>query len=149
MDRSSRLSCAGTAATLPASAAAQVQLTRGPPASNGRALAGNESAGPAPAILGVTEDHDRIAQGLNDIVVHRLFGAGIDLHAALDMVGDARAADKIYHAIGELDQAIRDIRNAVFKRGTPSRSPAQPTTTESPRSPRATTSTSSPESTWP
>jgi hypothetical protein len=133
MDRSSRLSYPGTAATLPASAAAQVPPTRGPPASNGQAPAGNETAGPAPAILGVTEDHDRIARGLNDIVIHRLFGAGIDLHAALGMAGVGRAADKIGHAIGELDQAIRDIRNAVFQRGTPPRPPAQPTTTDSRR----------------
>jgi Histidine kinase len=133
MDRSSRLPCAGTAATSPASAAAEVPLTRGPPASNGQALAGNETAGPAPAILGATEDHDRIARGLNDIVVHRLFGAGIDLHAALGMVGAGRAADKIYHAIGELDQAITDIRNTIFNHGTPPRSPAQPTTTDSRR----------------
>jgi hypothetical protein len=138
MDRSSRLSCAGAAATLPA--AAQVPLTRGPPVGRGMAPGANEAAGPAPVILGVTEDHDgvtedhdRIARGLNDVVIHRLFGAGIDLHAALGMVGVGRAADKIYHAIGELDQAIRDIRDTVFNHGTPPRSPARPATTDSRR----------------
>jgi hypothetical protein len=131
MDRSSRLSCPGATATL--SAAAQVQPTRGPPGGRGMAPGGNEAAGPALVILGVTEDRDRIARGLNDIVVHRLFAAGLDLHAALGMVSVGHAADKIYHAIGELDQAIRDIRDTVFKRGTPPRSPARPTTTDSRR----------------
>ena len=131
MDRSSRLSCPGAVATLPA--AAQVPLTRGPPPGRGMAPGGNEAAGPALVILGVPEDHQRIALGLNDVVIHRLFAAGLDLHAALGMVGVGRAADKIDHAIGELDQAIRDVRDTVFNHGTPPRSPARPTTTDSRR----------------
>jgi signal transduction histidine kinase len=67
-------------------------------------------------ILRLAEDHDRIAQGLNDIVVHRLFAAGLDLQAALGLLGDHRAATKIYHAIGELDQAVVDLRDSIFGR---------------------------------
>jgi hypothetical protein len=59
------------------------------------------------------EDHDRIAQGLNDVVVRRIFAAGLDLHAALAQIGDHRGAGKIYHAIGELDHAIREIRDTI------------------------------------
>lgn len=70
------------------------------------------------------EDHERIANGLNDVVVHRLFAAGLDLQTALGLTSDHHAAGKIYHAIGEIDQAIRDIRDNIFdrdKREEPSR----------------------------
>jgi hypothetical protein len=60
--------------------------------------------------LRLAEDHDRIATGLNDIVVYRLFSAGLDLDAALGLISDHRASAKIQHAISELDLAIRDIR---------------------------------------
>ncbi len=62
----------------------------------------------------LTEEHDRIAQRMNDVVVRRIFAAGLDLQAALGLTGDHRAASKIWHAIDELDQAIRDIRNTIF-----------------------------------
>jgi signal transduction histidine kinase len=65
--------------------------------------------------LRLCEDHDRIAAGLNDVVVHRLFSAGLDLESALVLTGtDHPAAAKIEHAVGELDQAISDLRSAVF-----------------------------------
>ncbi len=128
MDQPARLSFAPAAATVPEPATAQVRLSRGHPADSRPASAGDEAASAALMLLGVTEDHDRIAQGLNDVVIHRLFAAGIDLHAALGIVRDGRAADKIYHAIGELDQAIRDVRDTICNRGTPPRSPGWPAT---------------------
>ncbi len=65
-------------------------------------------------IRALAKDHDRIAQDVNDVVVHRIFAAGLDLQAALGLIGDHPGTGKIYHAIGELDRAIRDIRNAIF-----------------------------------
>jgi hypothetical protein len=62
----------------------------------------------------LAEDHERIALGLNDVVVRRLFAAGLDLHAALALMGDHRATGKISHAIDELDQAIQNIRDTIF-----------------------------------
>ena len=91
-----------------------MRLTRGPPPGNGRAPAGNGEAVSAELTGYLTEDHDRIAQSLNDVVVRRIFAAGLDLHAALGLIGEHRGAGKIYHAIDELDNAIRDIRDAVF-----------------------------------
>ena len=61
-----------------------------------------------------SEDHDRIAGGLNDLVARRLFAAGLALKAALALTGEHRAAGKIEHAISELDQAIADLRGTVF-----------------------------------
>jgi hypothetical protein len=47
-------------------------------------------------------------------VVRRLFTAGLDLQAVLGVMGDDPMSGKIRHAVDELDQAIRDIRDAVF-----------------------------------
>ena len=70
----------------------------------------------AEAIRLLAEDHERIAHGLNDVVVRRLFSAGLDLQAALSLIGDQRVAGKIERVLGELDLAIRDLRNTVFDR---------------------------------
>lgn len=130
MDRSSSLSSAAAAA-IPVTDPPHMLLTRGPPASNGRVPVGNGVASSAEVAWDVIEDHDRIARGLNDIVVHRLFAAGLDLHAALGLIGDHRGADEIHHAIGELDQAIRDLRDTIFGRAFATAVPAQVTTMDS------------------
>ena len=62
----------------------------------------------------VIEDRERIALGLNDVVVRRLFTAGLDLQAVLGVMGDHPMSGKICHVVDELDQAIRDIRDAIF-----------------------------------
>jgi signal transduction histidine kinase len=92
----------------------QMRPTRGPPASSGWAPAGREAAGTAGPSRELTGERDRIAQRLTDVVVHRLFAAGLDLQAALGLIGDHPGADRIGHAIGELDQAITDLRDAIF-----------------------------------
>jgi hypothetical protein len=93
------------AVRLPPSRAATIPA-RGPPA--------GKAADTPEMTVRLTEDHDRIAEGLNDVVVRRLFSAGLILEAALVLIGTHPAAHKVEHAIGELDQAIRDIRGAVF-----------------------------------
>ena len=98
-----------TAATTPAPAERRVEPTRGPPPGTAQAVEGG--SGPAEAILALAEDHERIALGLNDIVVRPLFTAGLDLQAALRLIGDHPASSKIRHAVDELDQAIRDIQD--------------------------------------
>ncbi len=62
----------------------------------------------------LAEDHERIAVGMNEIVVHRLFSAGLSLAAALALMGDHPGAGKVQEALGELDLAVRDFRNVLF-----------------------------------
>ena len=81
---------------------------------------------PAEATLRLVQDHDRIAAGINDIVVRRLFSAGLSLETALGLMGDHRAAAKVWEAIGELDLAIRDFRNVLFDHQGNERSIGQP-----------------------
>ena len=65
--------------------------------------------------LRLAQDRDRIAMALNDIVIHRVFSAGLALETALGLLDSPRgAAAKIQDALGELDLAIRDVRNVLF-----------------------------------
>ena len=105
-----------SAAAIPAPDVPRELVTRGPPAGSGRAPQGS---GAAELIRYLTEDHDRIAQRMNDVVVRRIFAAGLDLQTALALIGDHHGASKIYHALDELDQAIRDIRDTIFDRNPP------------------------------
>ena len=72
------------------------------------------AAGSAETTLRRAEDQDRIVQVLNDVVVRRLFAAGLDLEIVFGLTGDYRASSEVCRAIDELDEAIRDIRDAVF-----------------------------------
>jgi len=73
----------------------------------------------ADAALLLAQDRDRIAAGMNDLVVHRLFAAGLALETALGLIGGHPGAGKVHEAIGELDLAIRDVRNVVFDHQQP------------------------------
>ena len=113
MHESSLPSTAATA-TLPPRDAPDPLLTRGPPASNGLEPTDSGAAVSAELAWYLIQDHDRIAQGINDVVVRRIFAAGLDLQAALGLIGEHRGASRIWHAIDELDQAVRDIRDTIF-----------------------------------
>jgi signal transduction histidine kinase len=93
--------------------------------SNGRAARDDSAGSSAAEVRRPAVDHDRIAQNLNDVVAHRLFAAGFDLHVALGLIGDHRAIGTIHHAIGGLDQAIRELRNTAYELG-PRDGPASP-----------------------
>ncbi len=88
----------------------------GSPPGIGRAPVGS---GAAKVIRYLTEDHDLIAQRMNDVVVRRIFAAGLDLQVALGLIGDHSGAGQIYYALDELDQAIKDIRDTIFDRSPP------------------------------
>ena len=90
---------------------ASIRPTRGPP--SGRA---GDWAGSAPL---VAQDRDRTAAGMTDIVVRRLFAAGLALETALGLMGGHPGAGKVQEAIGGLDLAIRDVRNVVFDHHQP------------------------------
>ena len=75
---------------------------------------------PAEVTLRLVQDRDRIAGALNDVVIHRIFSAGPTLETALGLLNGHRgAAGKVREALGELDLAIRDVRNVVFDHRQP------------------------------
>jgi hypothetical protein len=98
------------ATTAPAPAVPQVRPGPGLP----QAPEDGRAASPAGAIPGQAEDRERIALGMNDVVVRRLLAAGQDLQAALGVMGNHPASGTIRHAMDELDQAIRDIPDVIL-----------------------------------
>ncbi len=64
--------------------------------------------------LHVLEDRERIARDLHDTVIQRLFAAGMTLQAA-GVRADDQTAERIGGVVDELDQTIRDIRQAIFR----------------------------------
>lgn len=71
-------------------------------------------AAPADEVSNAIADEDlRIANGLNDVVVAKLFAAGLRLNGALSLTtGTAR--QRLTEAIDEVDESIVAIRNVAF-----------------------------------
>jgi len=59
-------------------------------------------------------DHDRIGADLHDRVIRRLFAAGLSVQGVLGQV-EHRLAERLVAATDELDLAIREIRDTVFR----------------------------------
>ncbi|MFF3288561.1 GAF domain-containing protein [Streptomyces sp. NPDC003023] len=75
--------------------------------------------------LAVLEDRDRIARDLHDLVVQRLFAAGMLLESAQRGSAVPAVRDGVGRAVDELDVTIQEIRTAIFAlqrsaAGTPS-----------------------------
>ena len=84
-----------------------------------RGLPDGRAARSAEMTLRPAQDRDQISAGVNDVVVTRLFAAGLALEAVAGLTGDHRAAAKVQQAISELDLAVRDLRDMVFEHYRP------------------------------
>ena len=104
---------ASAATTKPAPAVPLVRPTPGLSPGSPQAPEDGRAGGPAESIPGHAEDREQIALGLNDVVVRRLLTAGQDLQAALGLMGNHPASGKVRHAVEEMDQAIRHIRDTI------------------------------------
>ncbi|HEX2361674.1 MAG TPA: GAF domain-containing sensor histidine kinase [Jiangellaceae bacterium] len=67
------------------------------------------------AQLAVFEDRDRIARDLHDLVIQRLYAAGLRLQGTLRLIDDAQASSRVQAAIDDLDTTIREIRSTIFE----------------------------------
>jgi signal transduction histidine kinase len=63
--------------------------------------------------LQVAEERERIARDLHDLVIQRVFGAGMRLSAMLP-TAQSPAADRLREVVAELDSVISDIRTTIF-----------------------------------
>lgn len=61
--------------------------------------------------LEVLDDRDRIARELHDSVIQRLFAAGLHLQASTNRPD---ITDRVSAVVDEIDEAIREIRGAIF-----------------------------------
>ena len=60
----------------------------------------------------LAEDHERIARDLHDTVIQRLFAAGLSLQSV--PIVPEKAKDKIERILDDQDDAIRELRTAIF-----------------------------------
>jgi PAS domain S-box-containing protein len=60
------------------------------------------------------EDRERLARDLHDMVIQRLFAAGMSLQAVSGIIDSPVAQGRISTVIDELDETIRELRSAIF-----------------------------------
>ncbi len=77
---------------------------------------GLTAEGPDPDLIAAAE-RDRIAGQLLDGIVRRVFAAGLALEGAAGLTREFEVRRKIEVAVGELDQVVREVREAVFSTG--------------------------------
>jgi len=61
------------------------------------------------------EDRARIARDLHDHVIQQVFAAGLVLQASVQRIGDAVDTSGLQQVVGNLDEAIRQIRVSIFQ----------------------------------
>lgn len=62
----------------------------------------------------VFTDRERIARDLHDVVIQRLFAAGLSMQSLRRFTNDATALDRIGAVTGELDETIRELRDTIY-----------------------------------
>jgi two-component system sensor histidine kinase DevS len=62
----------------------------------------------------ISADRERIARDLHDLVIQRLFGAGLRLQGALGLIDSQAAVARVSSTIDDLDTTIKEIREAIF-----------------------------------
>lgn len=65
--------------------------------------------------LRLFEDRERIGHDLHDLVIQRLFGAGLGLQALVARPLPPDVTERIEHTIDEMDDAIRELRSTIFR----------------------------------
>ncbi|MFW2380181.1 MAG: PAS domain S-box protein, partial [Acidimicrobiales bacterium] len=71
------------------------------------------------ARLRILEDRARLAEDLHDLIIQRLFAAGMGLQSLQAHLTDAIAKDRLQGTVDELDRAITDMRSAIFRLHSP------------------------------
>jgi signal transduction histidine kinase len=69
--------------------------------------------------LAVLEDRDRIARDLHDVVIQRLFVAGLSLQALTRTLDAPELVAKLEHTVDELDRTVTEIRRSIFSLRSP------------------------------
>src|SRR5919198_554630 len=62
----------------------------------------------------VMADRERIARDLHDLVIQRIFGAGLALHGAVNLAPGHDVERRLEAVIHELDATVSEIRTTIF-----------------------------------
>ena len=71
------------------------------------------------AKVALLSERERIARDIHDMVIQRLFAAGMSLQAVVGMAEPPLVAERVSKAVDELDDTIRELRSAIFQLGLP------------------------------
>jgi signal transduction histidine kinase len=69
--------------------------------------------------LAVLEDRDRIARDLHDVVIQRLFVAGLSLQGLTRTVESPELTGKLERIVDDLDRTVTEIRRSIFSLRSP------------------------------
>ncbi|HEV7209597.1 MAG TPA: GAF domain-containing protein [Mycobacteriales bacterium] len=69
--------------------------------------------------LAVFEDRDRIALDLHDLVIQRLFAAGMRLQSLARRLDAAEHRDTLLSCVDDLDDTIRELRSSIYQLQAP------------------------------
>jgi len=72
----------------------------------------------------VMAERDRIARDLHDMVIQRVFGAGLALQSITARITHPDTAARIQTVVDELDATIRELRGTIFDLGQPTQKAA-------------------------
>jgi PAS domain S-box-containing protein len=64
--------------------------------------------------LHLLEDRERIARDLHDLVIQRLFAAGMALQATVARANDRDVTERVGRVVDDLDDTIRQLRSVIF-----------------------------------
>jgi signal transduction histidine kinase len=67
--------------------------------------------------MAMLQDRERIARDIHDMAIQRLFAAGMSLQAIHGEAESPVVAERIRTTIDELDDTIRELRQAIFRIG--------------------------------
>ena len=62
----------------------------------------------------IVEDRERIARDLHDVVIQKLFAAGMSVQSVAARSDDPHQAERLSRVVDDLDDTIREIRSAIF-----------------------------------
>ena len=71
------------------------------------------------AKMALLSERERIARDIHDMVIQRLFAAGMSLQAVVGMTEHPMVAERVANVVDELDETISELRGAIFKLGVP------------------------------
>lgn len=69
--------------------------------------------------LQVLEDRERLARDLHDLVIQRLFAAGMGLQSVQSLIADPTASERVDSTVKQIDETIAELRATIFKLNLP------------------------------